>query len=61
MASLLSKKINTVLVTGASSGIGLQLAKDYLALGWHVIACGRDATKLDLLAQTELIDRKSVV
>ncbi|MGL5393899.1 MAG: SDR family NAD(P)-dependent oxidoreductase [Shewanella sp.] len=55
MASLLTKKINTVLVTGASSGIGLQLAKDYLALGWHVIACGRDATKLDSLAQTELI------
>jgi len=55
MTSLLTKKINTVLITGASSGIGLQLAKDYLALGWHVIACGRDASKLDLLAQKELI------
>lgn len=55
MASLLTKKINTVLVTGASSGIGLQLAKDYLALGWHVLACGRDATKLESLAQTELV------
>lgn len=43
-------KINTVLITGASSGIGLQLAKDYLALGWHVIACGRSQERLAALA-----------
>ncbi|MGK0442007.1 MAG: short-subunit dehydrogenase [Pseudohongiellaceae bacterium] len=35
-----------VLITGASSGIGLELAKQYSALGCHVIACGRNAEKL---------------
>jgi len=35
-----------VLITGASSGIGLQLARDYLAQGDAVWACGRDATRL---------------
>jgi len=35
-----------VLITGASSGIGLQLAKDYQAAGWQTIACGRDETRL---------------
>lgn len=46
--------LKTVLITGASSGIGLQLAKDYLALGWHVIACGRSLQKLEALALKEL-------
>lgn len=55
MTSVQIHKINTVLITGASSGIGLQLAKDYLAAGWHVIACGRDKAKLDALAETVLI------
>lgn len=35
-----------VLITGASSGIGLQLAKDYADDGWHVVACGRNADRL---------------
>lgn len=35
-----------VLITGASSGIGLQLARDYCADGWEVIACGRDQSKM---------------
>ena len=35
-----------LLITGASSGIGLQLAQDYLHDGWTVVACGRDADKL---------------
>ena len=35
-------------ITGASSGIGMQLAKSYLVSGWHVFACGRDINKLRL-------------
>ncbi len=45
-----------VLITGASSGIGLQLAKDYLTDGVEVIACGRDADKLcQVLPMTRLL------
>ncbi|MTD26714.1 SDR family NAD(P)-dependent oxidoreductase [Erwinia sorbitola] len=40
-----------VLITGASSGIGLQLARDYAADGWHVTACGRNPERLDELRQ----------
>ena len=35
-----------VLITGANSGMGLQLAKDYAADGWQVVACARDLNKL---------------
>lgn len=35
-----------VLITGANSGMGLQLAKDYTADGWQVVACARDLNKL---------------
>ena len=35
-----------ILITGANSGLGLQLAKDYAASGWQVVACGRDSEKL---------------
>lgn len=35
-----------VLITGATSGIGLQLAKDYDADGWNVTACGRNVIAL---------------
>ncbi len=38
--------MKTVLITGASSGIGLQLAKDYALDQYQVIACGRDHNKL---------------
>ena len=38
--------MKSVLITGASSGIGKQLAVDYLADGWHVWACGRDKSRL---------------
>lgn len=46
----------TVLITGASSGIGLQLAKDYASEGWKVIACGRDKSKLDANLHADNID-----
>ena len=36
-----------ILITGASSGIGMHLANGYLAAGWHVIACGRSLSKLE--------------
>lgn len=39
-----------VLITGASSGIGEQLALDYATQGWVVYACGRNGQKLDFLA-----------
>jgi len=32
---------DTVLITGANSGLGLEFAKQYAALGWHVIATHR--------------------
>ncbi len=41
----------TVLITGASSGIGAGLAKSWANDGWHVIACGRDPARLEALHQ----------
>ncbi len=39
-----------VFITGATSGIGKQLALDYAASGWRVIACGRNETILKELS-----------
>lgn len=39
--------MSSILITGASSGIGLQLAFDYAREGHQVIACGRSQEKLD--------------
>ncbi|GLT19317.1 short-chain dehydrogenase [Vibrio zhanjiangensis] len=38
--------MNTVLITGATSGIGLQLAMDYANSGAIVYACGRNQERL---------------
>ena len=38
-----------VLITGATSGIGLQLATDYVKECWSVLACGRNQSQLDEL------------
>jgi len=43
----------TLLITGANRGIGFELARQYAARGWHVIATARrpqEATKLKALA-----------
>ncbi|MEM9603091.1 MAG: SDR family NAD(P)-dependent oxidoreductase [Pseudomonadota bacterium] len=40
-----------VLVTGASSGIGAALVREYTVNGWQVTACGRDRSRLDALAE----------
>ena len=43
------------LITGATSGIGEQLAKQYARAGDTVIACGRNQDKLNALAQFDNI------
>ena len=47
--------MKTVLVTGATSGIGKQLALDYANSGWQVIACGRTKEVLEALEATDNI------
>ncbi|WP_286267382.1 SDR family NAD(P)-dependent oxidoreductase [Thalassotalea atypica] len=41
----------TVLITGATSGIGLSLFEEYVNAGHQVIACGRNKEKLSTLSQ----------
>lgn len=43
--------MNTVLITGASRGIGLEFARQYAARGWTVIATHRHATTPEALSQ----------
>jgi NAD(P)-dependent dehydrogenase (short-subunit alcohol dehydrogenase family) len=41
--------MHTVLITGANRGLGLEMAKQYSADGWQVIACCREPAKADAL------------
>jgi NAD(P)-dependent dehydrogenase (short-subunit alcohol dehydrogenase family) len=41
--------MHTTLITGANRGIGLELAKQYAADGWRVLACCRHPEKADAL------------
>ena len=63
-----SSKKQHILITGATSGIGYQLVKDYLQEGQHVYAVGRDEDALSELkslgAETidlDLMDRDKVI
>ena len=47
----MSTDISTVLITGASSGMGLDLAKAFLAKGSNVVMNGRDSKKLSAEAE----------
>jgi uncharacterized oxidoreductase len=51
---------NTILITGAGSGIGLSLAEDFAQLDNHVIVAGRSPEKLEIAAKkgfkTEKVD-----
>ncbi len=43
----------TVLITGANSGLGLEFARQYAAAGWHVIATHRRSSLPATLAELE--------
>ncbi|WP_413112299.1 SDR family NAD(P)-dependent oxidoreductase [Thaumasiovibrio sp. DFM-14] len=43
--------MSRVLITGATSGLGYQLMRDYAEQGWEVYACGRNAAKLESITQ----------
>lgn len=43
--------MKSILITGATSGIGKALCQLYQSQGWHVIACGRNQNVLDQLSQ----------
>ena len=47
----MSKNTKTVLITGASSGIGLGIAEAYLRLGANVVLNARNESKLVDVAQ----------
>ena len=45
-------KNNTILITGGTSGIGIELARQLIARGNTVIVTGRDAGRLEKAKQT---------
>ena len=49
------KKLKTILITGATSGIGEALALYAASQGYQVIACGRNTTKLEKLSEIDNI------
>ncbi|PQE19217.1 oxidoreductase short-chain dehydrogenase reductase family protein [Rutstroemia sp. NJR-2017a BBW] len=51
----------TILVLGATSGIGLALAEKFIAHGAHVIAVGRRQENLDELVKKHGAEKVSAV
>ena len=49
----------TILITGATAGIGFEAAKHYLELGWRVVFTGRNEDKI-ASAKAKLLDATSV-
>ena len=48
----------TVLVTGASRGLGREFVRQYAAAGWHVIACARNPASMgDLVSQSTVLQK----
>lgn len=47
---------HTVLITGASRGLGDELARQYTAAGWRVIACSRAAIEGEAGAEPRVLD-----
>ncbi|MBU1589209.1 MAG: SDR family NAD(P)-dependent oxidoreductase, partial [Actinobacteria bacterium] len=42
----------TIVIIGGTSGIGLEIAKDAVARGEHVVLTGRDQTNAEAIAAT---------
>lgn len=51
LAPVMAADTPTVLITGASRGIGLELARQYADRGWHVIATARDPARAAALRE----------
>lgn len=52
---------NTVFITGATRGIGLELSKQYAKANWKVLACSRHPETPDLQALKNLHSNVSIV
>ncbi len=48
--------MKAVFITGGTTGIGMELAKLYLAGGWKVGICGRDRLKFEENFQSDLVN-----
>lgn len=47
--------MNTILITGANRGIGLELVRQYTDLGWQVHACCRQPDRADELQKLAIV------
>ena len=47
----MNKNKLTIVITGATKGLGKALAEEYIQLGHNVIGCGRDAESIKSLSK----------